>query len=90
MKDILSSMVLEGADLDSLLSADVHDTTDSTGKVNDSVPEKKVVVSDDDDDDDDNCYHDRNRKRRVIEELCPNRNGAGRRVFMGHALCELP
>ena len=35
-------------------------------------------------------YHDRNRKRRVIEELCPNRNGAGRRVFMGHALCELP
>ena len=35
-------------------------------------------------------YHDRNRKRRVIEELCPNRNGAGRRLFMGHALCELP
>ena len=55
-QDILSGMVLEGADLDSLLSADVHDTTDSTGKVNESLPEKKVVVSDDDDDDDDNCY----------------------------------
>ena len=88
MKDILSGLVLEGADLDSLLSADVHDTTDSTGKVNESLSEKKVVVSDDDDDD--NCYHDRNRKWCVIEELCPNGNGAGRRVFMGHALCELP
>ena len=56
LKDILSGVVLEGADLDTLFRADVHDTTDSTGKVNESVPEKKVVVSDDDDDDDDdNC-----------------------------------
>ena len=53
LKDILSSVVLEVADLDSLLAAGVHDTTDSTGKVNDSVLENKVVVSDDDEDDDD-------------------------------------
>ena len=55
LKDILNGVVLEGSDLDSLLSADVHDTDSKhTGNVyNESVPEKKVVVSDGDDDDED-------------------------------------
>ena len=53
LKDILSGVVLEGADLDSLLSAGIHDTDiKHTGNVNESVPEKIVVSSDDDDDDD--------------------------------------
>ena len=45
-------MVLEGSDLDSLLSAGVHDTDSKpTDNVNESVPEKKIVLSDDDDND---------------------------------------
>ncbi len=52
LKDILDGVVLESSDLDSLLSADIHDAeVRPTGNVNESVPEKKVVVSDDDDDD---------------------------------------
>ena len=43
---------MESSDLDSLLSADIHDTeVRPTGNVNESVPDKIVVVSDDDDDD---------------------------------------
>ena len=49
LKDLLNGVLLEGSDLDSLMSVDVPDTdSKNTGNVNDSVPEKKVVVSDDD------------------------------------------
>ena len=55
LKDILSGVVLEGSDLDSLMLVDVPDTDyKNTGNVNeDSVPEKKVYSDDDDDDDED-------------------------------------
>ena len=54
LKDLLNGLLLEGSDLDSLMSVDVPDTdSKNTGNVNDSVPEKKVVVSDDDNGDPD-------------------------------------
>ena len=54
LKDLLNGVLLEGSDLDSLMSVDVPDTdSKNTGNVNDSVPEKKVVGSDDDNSDPD-------------------------------------
>ena len=74
LKDILNGVVLEGSDLDSLLSADVHDMDNKhTGNVNESVPEKKVVMSDDDDDDDSSHmqgWHYPGRLPSLLREAC--------------------